>query len=88
LKKPDEKVLVTTMKINGHGFTMSYEKPSGMKQVNFTILPSTNFAVAIERLNYSDKLTKYYLSEGFDFEDLDISQHMKVKFSPFKLSFT
>ena len=87
-KKPDENVLVTTMKVLGQGFTMSYEKGAGMKCDNFTILPSTNFAIAIERLNYTDKLLKYYLSEGIDFTDLDISQHMKVKFSPFKLSFT
>lgn len=67
---------------------MSYTKPTGMKCLFFIILPDTNFAIAIERLNHTDLLQKYYLSKGFDFEDLDISQHMKIKFSPVKLNFT
>jgi hypothetical protein len=76
------------MKINGQGFTMTYTRPTNMKNDFFTILPSTNFKIGLERLNYSELLEKNYLSEGFNFEDLDISQHIKVKCSPVKLQFT
>ena len=76
------------MKISGHGFTMTYTNATNMKDKFFTILPATNFAIGVEKLNHSPKLQRYYLSDGFDFSDLDISQHVKVKLSPLKLNFT
>ena len=76
------------MTIKGSGFTMSYVKPSGMKAALFTILPSTAFQIDMERLNYTELLSNQYLSKGFDFEDLDISQHIKIRFHAVKLEFT
>ena len=86
--KPNKEVLTTTTKINGHGFTMSYTKPSSMRTDFFTILPATNFAIGLEKLNHSELLEKAYMSKAFDFEDFDISQHLKIKFSSFRLQMT
>jgi hypothetical protein len=56
--KPSKEILVTTMIVNGHGFTMSYTKPTNMKTEFFTILPATNFVVGLEKLNHSQLLEK------------------------------
>jgi hypothetical protein len=74
------------MKVAGSGFTMSYTNWSNSQL--FIILPYTNFQIEIEKVNYSELLSRYYMTKQFDFEDLDISQKMKIKFSPFRLSFT
>jgi len=81
-KKQSKEMLVTTMKVKGHGFTMSYTQPTLMKfnarTDSFTILPTTDFTVSLEKLNYSPLLEKQFLSENIDFEDLDNSQHLNI----------
>ena len=69
------------MTIAGNGLTMYYTcNPNKQRDQIFTILPNTNFKVKLKRINFSPLLEKQYLSEGFDFSDLDISQHINVKF--------
>lgn len=36
-------------------------------------MPTTDFIVKLEKLNYSPLLEQYFLSENIDFEDLDFS---------------
>lgn len=45
---------------------------------SFTILPTTDFTIRLEKLNYSPLLEKQFLSESIDFEDLDNSQHLDI----------
>lgn len=74
------------MTIVGNRFTMGYEDDEKTQQ--FLILMSTNFEVKLTNLNYTEILVKSYKSENINFEELDISQHIEVKFDKLSLEFT
>ena len=74
------------MTIVGNRFTMGYEDDEKTQQ--FLILMSTNFEVKLTNLNYTEILVKSYKSENINFEELDISQHIEVKFDKLSMEFT
>jgi hypothetical protein len=74
------------MTIVGNRFTMGYEDDEKTQQ--FLILMSTNFEVKLTNLNYTEMLVKSYKSENINFEELDISQHIEVKFDKLSMEFT
>jgi hypothetical protein len=74
------------MTIVGNRFTMGYEDDEKTQQ--FLILMSTNFEVKLTNLNYTEMLVKSYKSENINFEELDISQHIDVKFDKLSMEFT
>ena len=65
---------------------MGYEDDEKTQQ--FLILMSTNFEVKLSNLNYTEMLVKSYKSENINFEELDISQHIEVKFDKLSMEFT
>ena len=82
------------MKILMEDFCMSYTKSKvnpadPLHQITdwFNICRLPKCLIAMERLNYSDLLKKYYMSPGINFEDLDISQHINIESEPIKLKF-
>ena len=74
------------MTIVGNRFTMGYEDDEKTQQ--FLILMSTNFEIKLTNLNYTEMLVKSYKSENINFEELDISQHIDVKFDKLSMEFT
>jgi len=77
------------MKINAKGLTMLYSQGSRTKADSFVMLPLTDFDISIEKLNFSPILNDLqFMTPEIDFEDLDFSQHINVKFTPVKLNLT
>jgi hypothetical protein len=92
-RKQNDTVFVTSMNMRVCGFNMNFikdrRKTEHLRDSIIQVLEDTNLELTLEQLNFSPALADRYLSPGFDFQKLDISQHLTLQFtSALKLRFT
>lgn len=72
--------------IDAKSMTMNYQRNKDSAIVE--VIGKSDMHIEKANLNFSEVLAdKQYMTEGFDFEKLDISSHLNIQVSPIMMNF-